>query len=187
MQFSEKILAEITAAVERWINGCVYLNQTLLVSELLEKDIFSYDDIECLEAYPEHGFIINGNSLFFHGGGENAKNSFIAMLEEKRKLASSISYKNGNAKEQITAYLTTVEDLDNAIDDMEHLETESQESYEWWAISDWLADKLIGINEPVLRNNYGVWWGRTTTGVQLGYGDGLYALAEQTTTEKSQE
>ena len=43
-------------------------------------------------------------------------------------------------------------------------EPEPREIYEWWAVTDWLGDKLIQFDEPVLRNDYGTWWGRTCTG-----------------------
>lgn len=39
-----------------------------------------------------------------------------------------------------------------------------QEIFEWWLVSDWLADKLKEFEQPVLANDYGTWWGRTTTG-----------------------
>jgi hypothetical protein len=41
---------------------------------------------------------------------------------------------------------------------------EPAEIYEWWAVNDWLAAKLNAINEPVLSNSYGHWWGRTCSG-----------------------
>ena len=41
---------------------------------------------------------------------------------------------------------------------------EPAEIYEWWAVNDWLAEKLEEIGEPVLSNSYGHWWGRTCTG-----------------------
>ena len=39
-----------------------------------------------------------------------------------------------------------------------------QEIFEWWLISDWLADKLKEFEQPVLDMEYGTWWGRTCTG-----------------------
>jgi len=38
------------------------------------------------------------------------------------------------------------------------------EIYEWWAVTEYLAEKLEEIGEPVLSNSYGHWWGRTCTG-----------------------
>lgn len=36
--------------------------------------------------------------------------------------------------------------------------------YEWWLVSDWLADHLRRFDEPILDTDYGTWWGRTCTG-----------------------
>lgn len=44
---------------------------------------------------------------------------------------------------------------------------ESADIYEWWLVSDWLAGKLADAGIPVLRNDYGDWWGRTCTGQQF--------------------
>ena len=35
------------------------------------------------------------------------------------------------------------------------------EVLEWWRVTKQLADELLHIGEPVLRNEYGAWWGRT--------------------------
>jgi hypothetical protein len=53
-----------------------------------------------------------------------------------------------------------------SFDEIENLYIGSgiQEIYEWWVVSSWLAKKLQGQGEPILENDYGVWWGRTTTG-----------------------
>jgi len=39
-----------------------------------------------------------------------------------------------------------------------------QEIYEWWQADEWLLDKLEAKGEPVLRSDYGNWWGRTCMG-----------------------
>jgi hypothetical protein len=41
---------------------------------------------------------------------------------------------------------------------------ELHEIYEWWVVSDWLEILLLKRDEPLLRNEYGTWWGRCTTG-----------------------
>ena len=53
-----------------------------------------------------------------------------------------------------------------SFDGIENLYTESriQEIYEWWVVSKWLAKKLQDQGEPIIENDYGIWWGRTTTG-----------------------
>ena len=39
-----------------------------------------------------------------------------------------------------------------------------QEIFEWWVVSPWFGKKLLMESEPVLDNDYGIWWGRCTTG-----------------------
>jgi hypothetical protein len=40
----------------------------------------------------------------------------------------------------------------------------SHEIYEWWLTTDWLLEKLEAKDEPILRNEYGDWWGRCCSG-----------------------
>jgi hypothetical protein len=42
-----------------------------------------------------------------------------------------------------------------------------QEIFEWWLVSPWLGKKLQIEGVPVLDNEYGIWWGRTTTGQHI--------------------
>jgi hypothetical protein len=41
---------------------------------------------------------------------------------------------------------------------------EMQEIFEWWIVDEWMAEKLEEQGEPILKNDYGIWWGRTCTG-----------------------
>ncbi len=41
---------------------------------------------------------------------------------------------------------------------------EPQEIFEWWLVSPWLSRKLLLVGQPILDNDYGIWWGRCTTG-----------------------
>ena len=43
-------------------------------------------------------------------------------------------------------------------------EGDPQEVFEWWLVTDWLIRHLDEIDEPILCNDYGNWWGRTCTG-----------------------
>lgn len=52
-------------------------------------------------------------------------------------------------------------------DDIANLSTgdeDPQDIHEWWIVDRWLLDKLEAHGQPVLRNEYGDWWGRTATG-----------------------
>ncbi len=44
---------------------------------------------------------------------------------------------------------------------------ETREIFNWYLITDWLSQKFIEKGEPVLKNEYGIWWGRTCTGQAL--------------------
>jgi len=39
-----------------------------------------------------------------------------------------------------------------------------QEIFEWWLVSQWLGVKLLMNGEPIINNDYGIWWGRCTSG-----------------------
>jgi hypothetical protein len=46
-------------------------------------------------------------------------------------------------------------------------EGEFKEVFQWFLVTDWLANRLDEINEPLLRNDYGQWWGRTCCGQSI--------------------
>jgi hypothetical protein len=47
------------------------------------------------------------------------------------------------------------------------------EVFEWWRVSRWLCEKLREAGYVVLDNEYGYWWGRTTTGQSMEM-DGVF-------------
>jgi len=46
-----------------------------------------------------------------------------------------------------------------------------QEIFEWWLVSPWMGKKLLLEGEPVIDNEYGHWWGRTTSGQAISLDD----------------
>lgn len=53
-------------------------------------------------------------------------------------------------------------------DDYLNLDSEAVEVYEWWAITDWLGDKLAAQGCVVISDIYGKsYWGRCTTGQSI--------------------
>ena len=52
-----------------------------------------------------------------------------------------------------------------------------QEIFQWWAVSDYLARKLLEAGEPVIDNDYGTWWGRTCCGQALHMDYSLQEIA----------
>ena len=55
----------------------------------------------------------------------------------------------------------TAEDLD------EFRYDNPKEIYEWYLVSDWFFERLKEINEPILDNDYGEYWGRCCTGQSI--------------------
>ena len=54
---------------------------------------------------------------------------------------------------------------------------EPQEVYEWWLVSDWLADKLIEVGEPVIKNEFNCsWWGRGCSGQRINLDPTLWDI-----------
>ena len=50
-----------------------------------------------------------------------------------------------------------------AIDDLK-ADQLPQEIFEWWVVSDFLAGRLEANDEPILKSDFGTWWGRTCNG-----------------------
>lgn len=75
-----------------------------------------------------------------------------------------------NEEELRTAYLNAMDEeyidgLDDLRDQCQDISNDNpREAYEWWRVSDWLADRLAEIGEITIRNDFGEWWGRTCTG-----------------------
>ena len=50
------------------------------------------------------------------------------------------------------------------IDEARNNGEDLNEIFEWYLVSDWFLERLREINEPVIDNNYGEYWGRCGTG-----------------------
>ena len=48
---------------------------------------------------------------------------------------------------------------------------EPQEIFEWWLVSPWFGKRLLIEGEPIIDNDYGIWWGRCTTGQAISMDD----------------
>lgn len=54
---------------------------------------------------------------------------------------------------------------------------DQKEVFEWWLLSDWLAEKLEALGCVVIKSDYGTWWGRTETGQALTMDSDIKAVA----------
>lgn len=53
------------------------------------------------------------------------------------------------------------ENVENIYDEEEE---ECKTVFEWWIVDRWLLEALEKHGAPVLRSDFGSWWGRTETG-----------------------
>lgn len=63
-----------------------------------------------------------------------------------------------------------IEDEDEKLEALEELardNSEPQEIFEWWLVTDWLAGKLSKLGEPVLEVGNCHWWGRGCSGQSI--------------------
>lgn len=68
--------------------------------------------------------------------------------------------------------------VDNA-NQLQKEESEMQEIYEWWAVTDWLAQKLRAAGEPVILTSDPALWGRTTTGQSIKIDSVMAEIAQE--------
>lgn len=110
-------------------------------------DLPSYEDVENLFSYPE----CNGIHAQFDGGSyeelqaeiERLKDLMLACTEDEAEVISQ---------------------FEDEIQALEDLDSEPQEVYEWWAVSEYLFEKLKAQGAPVLEYANMYIWGRCTTG-----------------------
>jgi len=63
------------------------------------------------------------------------------------------------------------------IDEVRDNGEDVNEIFEWWIISDWFLDRLKEINEPIIDNDYGEYWGRCCTGQAIYLDNNMQELA----------
>jgi hypothetical protein len=143
---------------------------------------FSYDDVSNLYRLPEY----IGKHANFDGGTEDQRDEEIDRLVElqdtkeaeiKSRIDSEIEAIRNNdiidddeKDEQIEELESKFDDeveeikdeIQEDIDALVDLESEQQEIYEWWLVSDFLARKLKEKGEPVIEDEN--IWGRCTCG-----------------------
>jgi len=141
----------------------------ILRSEDHDNKPFDYDDIENYYSYPESGE--------FEGGSEDDREEYIEELEEQiEKLQDELSDIDDKMSDiedtdsdEYTDLQQEYEDKETEIEDaeshkyeVEGLDSEPQEVYEWWMVSNCLLSKLEAYGHPTISSEN--IWGRGTTG-----------------------
>ena len=104
------------------------------------------------------------------------------MTEEKDKCRDFVD-KQGFINQSLLIFELLEKDIfewDNISNTMIEIDgkDEEQEIFEWWIISELTADKFEDKGEPILRNEFGVWWGRTTTGQAIMFDSIIQEIVE---------
>lgn len=132
----------------KFIQNEVLACATNLVDYILQQDDyqnapFTYDDIENL-------YIDNSEEI-------------KELEEEREELTEQIEELEEN-EEQIQIINNRLEEIEEQIEELEQEQEEQQEVYEWWIVTDYLANKLKEHKEPILSNGWNYYWGRCTSG-----------------------
>jgi len=122
----------------------VFICQSSLVDRMLQKGVFNLEDIENLNKSQEDEL------------QDLTKEALLEILAHEDLINE---FKDKTETQIIDKILILQEE-----GDLDELETEHQEIYEWWIVSDWLLRTLKAKGEPILSNDYGDWWGRCCTG-----------------------
>lgn len=160
-QFANLSQAErdIETLAERLCENDILARQSSLVSDLLSEDRegFTVDDIENL--YPDPS--------------DWTARHCREWIDDN--LDGSIDYPDEESEGEEQGYLSRdVNDWRDVVRD----NTEPSEPLEWWLVTASLADDLDSIGEPLIRNGYGNWWGRTCSGQSIMLDGTLQQIAK---------
>lgn len=170
--------------MSEFVNKHVYVCGTSIVEYILQKSFedryapFNLEEVENYYAYPE----FCGMSASFDGGTQEELDDFIENLEAEKERNEEkikeleeerdlfIDKDDDNSFDEIIKSLTDeiesltkdITNIENDLWELESLDPEPREIYEWWFVSDFLARKLIEMGYPVLKHE--AIWGRCTSG-----------------------
>ncbi len=160
------------ATIESWAKGTIsrcLTCQTALIDDLMStcegtRDItraFNWDNVTNL--YP---VIPDKNDIRDEWDIEQC-HDFLATWGRTNGMPKLTEENTDTYEEELADYTASV--AEELADD-----NEAQEILGWWLVSDnWVAEKLAEIGEPILDNDYGYWWGRTTSGQSI-IGDNVF-------------
>lgn len=142
---------------EAFVNREIHANLNILVEYVLGSGFenrdapFTIDEVENLYCYQDE----DGNQY-----SESQKESQVETWKEQvEQLEDQLSEDedNGQLQGQIDA-------LNEQIGSLENTGSEIRDVYEWWLVSDWLAEKLKSHGEVMVSDGWNQYWGRCTTG-----------------------
>lgn len=144
-----------------FINKHVYANVNQMVEYILNKGFedsnapFNFDDITNFYSYPE----FYGTFANFEGGSEEEKQNEIERLRDLQNDLYDQILEDKTNEDEIEEKRSKIEE---EIEELENLESEPAEIYEWWIVSSYLAEKLNKKGYCIIESEN--IWGRQTTG-----------------------
>ena len=94
-----------------------------------------------------------------------------------------IKYMGSYDEEFITNYKKGQE----LIDEVRNNGEDMNEIFEWYLISDWFLKRLREINEPIIDNDFGEYWGRCCTGQSIYLDYNIQELAFEWASDRDWE
>lgn len=92
----------------------------------------------------------------------------ITSMEHANQLIEDGFISDTDDRDGLLDYLKSIDIISKYVDEIleedDDFETETQEIYEWWAVSRSLCEDLKKLGHPVLDDGYHHYWGRCTTG-----------------------
>lgn len=151
--------------------------QTSIVEDMLKagadgnRDFPSIEDLDGLYHYGEIAGQMYYDEDELTERIEEIQEQFEAITGEAFANAYDIeSYVEENSPEglpendEVAKLAELAKELEELEEAKDNGPEEVAEIYEWWLVTNWLAEKLKGYNEIVLEWNGCQWWGRQTTG-----------------------
>ena len=136
----------------------IFQNQTALVNKLIDNGIIEDDDIKYSFTFSiddEQGITeLTYEQLEEYKKGLETELESVSSEEEKNKLQKKLAQ-------------------------LEEIEALPREIFEWHLVSPWLAEQLLKQSQTVIMNEYGNWWGRTTTGMNYENDSVLKEIAKE--------
>ena len=88
--------------------------------------------------------------------------------------------------EEILDYMDSYDDYRDLelIDEVRNNGEDIKEIFEWYLVSDWFLLRLREINEPIIDNHYGEYWGRCCTGQSIYLDHNIQELAYEWASDK---
>lgn len=157
MEYNSRRNQEIKGQfVKREIVYCL----SSVMDEVFSAGLVNYEDIENYWVYPEY----RGTYADFDGGTEEQRQEEIDRLNELLESIEEELHDEDTPPTNTEEIEAKADKLTAEIEELESLDQEAQDIYEWWLVTDWMYEKLQEIGEPVLEWGSLNIWGRGCSG-----------------------